>query len=113
MLYKTQGKYEEAEPLWQRTLMINEQQLGVSHPNTAISLNNLATLYDSQGRYEKAEPLCQRALAIYEQEAKLLSQCALAIFKQTLKSEHLHIQRLQKDYTALLEAMNGEEETDS
>ncbi len=57
-------KYEQAEPLYQRALAIAEQQLGAEHPDTAISLNNLAALYHEQGKYEQAEPLYQRALAI-------------------------------------------------
>ena len=33
-LYKRQGKYEQAEPLYQRALAIREQQLGPEHPTT-------------------------------------------------------------------------------
>ncbi len=53
------GLYREAEPLLRWALFIQEQQLGVSHPHTMISLNNLALLYHVQGRYEEAEPLFQ------------------------------------------------------
>ena len=63
-LYQAQGKYAEAEPLFQRALAISEQQLGKDHPDTASSLNNLAGLYQAQGKYAEAEPLYQRALAI-------------------------------------------------
>jgi len=41
---------------------------GTEHPNTARSLNNLASLYDAQGKYELAEPLHLRALAIWEEQ---------------------------------------------
>src|SRR5262245_8640401 len=34
--------------------------LGQAHPQTAISLNNLATLYQVQGQYAQARPLRQR-----------------------------------------------------
>ncbi len=47
-------------------LAIIEQVLGPEHPNTAASLNNLASLYQDQERYEEAELLYQRALAIRE-----------------------------------------------
>ena len=40
----------------------SERLLGAEHPNTLVSLNNLAGLYESQGRYDEAEPLYQRAL---------------------------------------------------
>ena len=60
------AQYAEAEPLYVRALAIREQLLGVSHPNTAHTLNNLAVLYRSQGKYAEAEPLGVRALAIDE-----------------------------------------------
>src|SRR5437016_1313345 len=44
-LYSEQGKYAEAEPLYQRVLQIWEQTLGPQHPNAAYPLNNLAILY--------------------------------------------------------------------
>jgi tetratricopeptide (TPR) repeat protein len=67
-LYKSQGRYPEAEPLYRRSLQIREQQLGADHPDTATSLNNLAALYYSQGRYPEAEPLYRRSLQIREQQ---------------------------------------------
>ena len=63
---RSQGRYSEAEPLYKRSLLISEQQLGADHPDTAQSLNNLALLYESQGRYPEAEPLYKRALTIAE-----------------------------------------------
>ena len=58
-LYRLQGRYAEAEPLYKRALAIREKALGPDHPDVAASLNNLAVLYDYQGRYADAEPLCQ------------------------------------------------------
>ncbi|UBF25366.1 tetratricopeptide repeat protein [Kovacikia minuta CCNUW1] len=68
LLYQSQGRYGDAEPLFLRALEIDEQQLGVNHPTVAIHLNNLANLYKSQGRYGDAEPLFLRALEISEQQ---------------------------------------------
>ncbi|MCH6577531.1 MAG: tetratricopeptide repeat protein, partial [Proteobacteria bacterium] len=65
-LYRAQGRYAEAEPLYKRALAIDEKALGPEHPDVATNLNNLAALYDDQGRYAEAEPLHKRALAIYE-----------------------------------------------
>ena len=64
VLYKTQGKYAQAEPLYQRSLAIREKVLGSEHPDVGLSLNNLAELYRTQGKYAEAEPLYQRALTI-------------------------------------------------
>lgn len=62
----TRERYEEAEPLYKRSLAIWEKSLGPEHPNVATSLNNLALLYDTQGRHDQAEPLYRRSLAITE-----------------------------------------------
>ena len=66
LLYYAQGHYARAEPLYKRSLKINEKALGPDHPNVALSLNNLALLYDDQGYYAQAEPLYKRALKIDE-----------------------------------------------
>jgi tetratricopeptide (TPR) repeat protein len=58
------GRYEEAELLYVRSLKITEQQLGVNHPDTALSMNNLGLLYKSIGRYSEAEPLLLHSLEI-------------------------------------------------
>jgi len=60
------GKYQEALPLLQRTLEINEKVLGSGHERTATCLNNLGALYKALGQQDKALPLYQRALAIRE-----------------------------------------------
>ncbi len=44
VLYKAQGKYAEAEPLYKRALRIDERALGPDHPDVATDLNNLAVL---------------------------------------------------------------------
>ena len=64
-LYRAQGKYESAEPLYQEALALYKSLLGDRHPDVATSLNNLALLYRDQGKYESAEPLYQEALALY------------------------------------------------
>jgi tetratricopeptide (TPR) repeat protein len=66
VLFFSQGRYREAEPLYERALAIREKALGPEHPDVARNLNNLAFLYYSQGEYAKAEPLYERALAIWE-----------------------------------------------
>ena len=51
-LYFTQGRYDLAVPLYKRALAICEKALGPHHPNTAMRLNDLATLYHYQERYD-------------------------------------------------------------
>ena len=43
-----QGKYDDAEPLYKRALVIREETLSPRHPDVATSLNNLASLLNSQ-----------------------------------------------------------------
>ncbi|CAN0557844.1 unnamed protein product, partial [Ectocarpus sp. 12 AP-2014] len=61
-----QGKYEEAEPLYEQSQAIREKVLGPEHPDVAQSLNNRAVLLESQGKFAEAEPLYGRATAIWE-----------------------------------------------
>ncbi len=63
-LYRTQGRYEKAEPYYDKALEIRRRVLGEDHPSTATSYNNLALLYKTQGRYEEAEPYYEKALEI-------------------------------------------------
>ena len=65
-LRRAQGRYEEAEPLFRRSLVIEEKALGPDHPEVGMMLGNLAGLYREQGRNAEAEPLYRRALGIAE-----------------------------------------------
>ena len=65
LLYHFQGKYAEAEPLYERALAIDEKTLGPGNPDLATDLINMALNYDAQGRYGEAEPFYERALAVY------------------------------------------------
>ncbi|HEU5378865.1 MAG TPA: tetratricopeptide repeat protein, partial [Ktedonobacteraceae bacterium] len=42
--YRAQGKYEQAEPLYQRALAIRKQHLGPDHPHTQTVRKNYAKL---------------------------------------------------------------------
>jgi tetratricopeptide (TPR) repeat protein len=66
-LYESQGKWAEAEPLYDEALAIRRTLFG-ARPNNglAASLNNLAGLYESQGKWAEAEPLYDQALAMLE-----------------------------------------------
>ena len=49
-LLLSQGKYAEAEPLYERSQAIREKALGPEHPAVATVLNNRASLLESQVR---------------------------------------------------------------
>ena len=116
-LYKSMGKYDDALPLFERSLAIREKvHHGEDHPDVADSLNNLAVLYKNMGKYDDALPLYERSLAITEKvyhgeehpsvvtglnnvaalyynterysEARPLFERALAIYEKVLGKEH-------------------------
>ncbi|CAN0249525.1 unnamed protein product, partial [Ectocarpus sp. 13 AM-2016] len=61
-----QGKYAEAEPLYERSQAVQEKVLGPEHSDVATSLNNRAGLLESQGKYDEADALYLRAIEIGE-----------------------------------------------
>ncbi len=65
-LYASQGRYEEAEPLHQRSLAINEKAYTEAHETVAKDLSNLAELYRLQARYADAEAVYARLLGVLE-----------------------------------------------
>ncbi len=70
LLYVTQGRYAEAEPLYQRSLAIWEKALGPEHPNVATSLENYAALLRETARADEAERIEARAKAIRAKHAQ-------------------------------------------
>eukprot|EP00976_Prorocentrum_cordatum_P081248 1184321-Prorocentrum_minimum.AAC.3 len=66
-LYQDMGKYDDALPLFERSLAIYEKvHHGEEHPAVALALYNLACLYQDMGKYDDALPLFKRSLAIHE-----------------------------------------------
>ncbi len=64
LLYKAQGNYAEAEPLYRRSLAIWEKALGPEHPDVVQSLENYAALLRETGRADEAAEMEVRAKAI-------------------------------------------------
>ncbi|KAJ8598953.1 hypothetical protein CTAYLR_009932 [Chrysophaeum taylorii] len=62
----TQGKLEEAEPLFRRAIEIGKVTLGENHPDLATWIKNLSGLLIKQGKFAEAFPLAQRAASIFE-----------------------------------------------
>ena len=63
-LYRAQGKYAEAEPLFKRSLKIWEKALGKDHPEVASVLDNMAELCRQAGEEDEADKLEARAKKI-------------------------------------------------
>jgi tetratricopeptide (TPR) repeat protein len=60
------GRYEQAEPLYQRALRIGQQIWGETHSQVASTLCDLAYLSYEQGKYEQAKPLFERVVGLWE-----------------------------------------------
>jgi hypothetical protein len=73
-LYRTQGRYSEAEPLYVRSVSICFQSLGQDHPHTQTVLGNFATclsqaLQNGQQTELSNHPLTQALLTQLQSDA--------------------------------------------
>ena len=55
--FTAQGKYEEAEGYYRRTLEGSDKALGATHPRTLATAKNFAIFLDEQGKHEDARQL--------------------------------------------------------
>ena len=60
------GKYQEAERMYRQALELMRKVLGMEHPSTLNSMNNLALALVNQGKYEEAEQMHRQALELRE-----------------------------------------------
>lgn len=67
LIYIAQEKLEEAETLYQRVLLMYEEHLGDTHPDTIQCLDQLVFLYTKQEKLEQAEIILKRVLDIRDQ----------------------------------------------
>jgi hypothetical protein len=66
-LYQSEGRFAEAEALYNRALAIREDAFGPSDAQVAQTLNQLADLYRAQGRTREAEMVSRRAATIRQE----------------------------------------------
>ena len=64
VIYREQGKLQDATKTLHETLEIRERVFGVNHAAVASTLNNLSVLYGKSGDFRSAEPYCRKALEI-------------------------------------------------
>ena len=64
--YKLMGRYEEAEPLYQRSIKIWKIYSQEDPVSYALGLNSLATLYKEMGRYEEAEQMYIQSVSLID-----------------------------------------------
>ncbi|SPJ92435.1 uncharacterized protein FTOL_13721 [Fusarium torulosum] len=65
------GKYQQAEKMHRAGLELRRKAMGKEHPNTLISMNNLANVLQRQGRLWEAEQIHRQTLELRQ---KILGQ---------------------------------------
>lgn len=65
-LYNSQGWWKQAEDLGTQTITARNKFLGVEHPDTLLSIGNLAHTYNNQCRYKDAEELLVQIMQVRE-----------------------------------------------
>jgi hypothetical protein len=60
------GQLDKALPLFEQTLAKQKETLGLEHPVTLTSMNNLAGAYQKNGDFAKAELLLRERLTIFQ-----------------------------------------------
>lgn len=123
------ARYMEAEPLMRRALRFDQASRRKGHPDTAISLSNLAQVLQATDRLREAESLMRQALLMDEaaygpdhqrvaiqlnnlaelcaaskrfSEAEPLMRRALSIFEAALGSDHPHVAIVHNNLGRLL-----------
>jgi hypothetical protein len=51
------GRWKEAEELEVQVMKMRKRVLGEEHPDTLLSIGNLASTYSNQGQWKEAEEL--------------------------------------------------------
>ncbi|KAE8372665.1 violaceus kinesin [Aspergillus bertholletiae] len=67
MCLYSDGRWKEAEELEVQVLQLRKQVLGLEHPYTLTTMNNLASIYSNQGRWKEAEELWVQVLQLDKQ----------------------------------------------
>ena len=106
LLYYAQGRYEEAEPLYQRSLEICETTLGTEHPHTIAVRNNFR---DMRGRMSSLKPWetetmpdLKDEISGYEAERRQL-QPGVDETRSLSRVQQLKHDRLQQELEQLME----------
>ena len=137
--YYEQGKYTDAENLYDRILNLREAEAGPLDPNIVGDLNNLAGVLCVQGKFKAAEPLVERSVELIERlepgdtlkladslntlagiyyqqdkydQCEMLLSRALNIRQKLLGEDHQDVADNLRDYAKFLRKIGRQEEAE-
>ena len=61
-VYQRKGRFEDAERIFEETMLAMIEIGGEYHPTTLVAMNNLGNIYEQMGFYDDAEPLLEQTL---------------------------------------------------
>ena len=117
-VYYKQGRFQEAEALYEKSLRVREKILGEEHPQAAFVYNNLAVLYKEQGKYRQAEEFYRKSMRICEKalgEQHLYTAMAYNNLAELYHSQgrYRHAKALYEKSLSIRRKMLGEEHPDT
>jgi len=107
------GQYADAEPLYRRALELRTAALGPEHPETAETMDHLASTLDRLDRAREAEPIRRRALDILratlgpDHEQTIAGSMSLGVFLLR-EGRHAEAEPLLRDATDRIRRLRGE-----
>lgn len=69
MLYRGTGRYKEAEPFIDRTVLVAEKRFG-KRPELPVSMSNKGALLNDEARYGEAEKTFREAIRLWKEHVK-------------------------------------------
>jgi serine/threonine-protein kinase len=105
------GRFDEAEPLYLRSMAIREALLDPDHPSLTRVRNNLGTLYIRTGRYEQAVALLAEAVAAHRRHGREPRHLAGALSNYGIarlrSGQHVEAIDALRESEALLSELHG------
>ncbi|MGO9465961.1 MAG: tetratricopeptide repeat protein [Isosphaeraceae bacterium] len=113
-----QGKYAQAQPLFEKALEIRRRLFTDDHPDTADDYNNVANSLNAQGKYAEAEALWRKALAIRlkalgEEHPETARIYANVAFSRGAQGKYVEAETLNRKALAIMLKALGEDDPDA
>jgi tetratricopeptide (TPR) repeat protein len=102
-----QGKYDQAEPLYKESFLINQTARGPDYPQVASNMHNLGLLYFHQAKYTQAEDYENAALRISRKQT-VVNHDTVALSLTTLARTYREVGKItdaEKKFQEAVEEM--------